>query len=183
MSFSTSRHGHQRTRSRLTIGIPHYTNSVVDEKFHLGGSQPRPWFNPISIPLPGAHKRALRLWIPNHRRLPPSLARKRGVIALLAAFAIVLYTIFAVTVRFGSAQKKWPASPWPTPSSRATVVYHDDDLRRIWQWEVMSGHYPSRRKRTLLSILHCLSLTRRSAPGIKYYDSTDESCLASTKDF
>lgn len=153
MAFSSSSR-HQRTRSRLTIGIPHYS-SVMEEKYHLGGPQTRTWFTPISIPIPGAPKRALRLWIPNHRRLPPTLARKRGIIALLTALALTLYIIFAFTVRFGSRHKKWPAPPWPTPSSRATVVYRDDDLRRIWQWEVMSGHYPTRHKCALLFAL-CL---------------------------
>lgn len=143
MAFSP-RHGHQRTRSRLHIGIPHY-NGTVEEKYLLTGPgrSYQPWFIPISVPLPGASKRALRLWTINPKRTPQWLHRKRGIILLTAAILCCL--LYATIVRSEPGKKKWPTPPWPQPS-RGSVVYNDADLRRIWQWEILSGHYPSHRK-------------------------------------
>ncbi|KIY62073.1 hypothetical protein CYLTODRAFT_384089 [Cylindrobasidium torrendii FP15055 ss-10] len=131
---------HERTRSRITIGIPHYS-SAVEEKYLLTGGHgaPAPLFVSYSVPIPGVSKRALRIWTLNPRRLPPLLARKRILAGFCLAF-ILLY-VFLATPR-GPSNKGIPV---PT-SSRGHMVYTDSDLKRILEWEVLSGHWPSRRQ-------------------------------------
>ena len=56
-----------------------------------------------------------------------------------------LWTVFALAKRFGSQEKQWPTI-LPNDS---TLVFQREDLRKIWEWEIASGHYPSSRKSAL----------------------------------
>lgn len=68
--------------------------------------------------------------------------RKRGCGLLLFGVIALLWTVFALSKRFGSADKSWP----PPFQKDTTLVFQREDLRKIWEWEIASGHYPSSRK-------------------------------------
>ncbi|KAF9025752.1 hypothetical protein BDZ89DRAFT_1135291 [Hymenopellis radicata] len=53
----------------------------------------------------------------------------------------MVLTVTALRKGFGR-QERW--EPF-TPREPSTLVYRRDDLRRIWEWEIASGHYPSKR--------------------------------------
>lgn len=72
--------------------------------------------------------RLLSLW----RRRPYSLA---------ATLFIAVYTILALHLRYMTAEKTWitPFNILGPP----TLVYDVRDMRRVWEWEIAAGHYPS----------------------------------------
>ncbi len=139
--------GHYKGRPFSLNGniLPQYSNSsVVQEK--LGRGHRYPWLIPVDVPIPGIKGPALRIWVPNPRRLHhfsiARFGRKRGSILLCFAFMAVIFTTFALAKRFGTEEKKWPG-PFTT-GDPPTLVFRREDIQRIWQWEVASGHYPSR---------------------------------------
>nr|VWO94201.1 TcdA [Ganoderma boninense] len=67
--------------------------------------------------------------------------RRRGPALLCFCCLAFLLSTYALHQRFLSAHKAWPV-PWR--GSKAAVFVRDD-LRKIWDWEVQSGHYPSTR--------------------------------------
>lgn len=55
-----------------------------------------------------------------------------------------LYIVFAVRLRYFTAEKVWPA---PLQFGRGqTLVFRTEDLANVWQWEVAAAHYPTRRE-------------------------------------
>ncbi|KAG6841917.1 hypothetical protein C0991_005097 [Blastosporella zonata] len=126
--------------------LPNYSNSsAVQEKYGRRHHTP-PWFLNISLPIPGVQTRRLRIFFPNFRRLHSSsvahFGRRAGSAVLLFAFILFVFIAFAFTKRFGTRAKKWPR---PFIGDPSTLVFEREDLQRIWQWEIASGHYPSRR--------------------------------------
>ncbi|SJL15676.1 uncharacterized protein ARMOST_19180 [Armillaria ostoyae] len=140
MAFPHRYYGQQKTRLSIGLPGPAYT-SAVEEKLRLGGHRPPgPWFVRVSIPIPGVPRRAISVWIPN-----PRLGRRRGAFVLFAVLVMVIYAIFHPRPK--DDYKPWTPPSWPTESTkRNSVVYKPEDLQRIWEWEIQSGHYPSRRK-------------------------------------
>lgn len=130
-------------------GLPVYNNSssAVQEKWHRH-NRTSSWFLPISLPIPGVRTRRLRLMAPNLSRLHQSsvarFGRRRGTVILCIGMIAAIYLIFAVHKRFGSEAKTWP-TPFPA-GDPSTLVYRREDLRRIWEWEIAAGHYPSSHK-------------------------------------
>jgi WD repeat and SOF domain-containing protein 1 len=123
--------------------LPSYsTSSAVNEKVRRRHSPSR--FVSLSLPIPGVKNRRLRLVFPNIRYLYSSsvlkYGRKLASLLFLLAFLILVFVAFALTKRFGTRAKKWPRIVDPS-----TLIFEREDLRRIWEWEVTSGHYPSRR--------------------------------------
>ncbi|THU97646.1 glycosyltransferase family 32 protein [Dendrothele bispora CBS 962.96] len=55
----------------------------------------------------------------------------------------VVMTVMLFSRNVGS--ENWPEPPWSPPVDPPTLVFRRVDLQRIWNWEVTSGHYPSRR--------------------------------------
>ncbi len=157
MAFPHRYYGQQKTRLSIGLPGPAYT-SAVEEKLRLGGHRPPgPWFVRVSIPIPGVPRRAISLWIPN-----PRLGRRRGAFVLFAVLVMVIYAIFHPRPK--DDYKPWTPPSWPTESTkRNSVVYKPEDLQRIWEWEIQSGHYPSRRKRTWLSLRFFASSYRFSS--------------------
>lgn len=131
-------------KGRLSTSLPSYS-SAVQEK--LGRRpQPPPWFTPVPLRVPGLHNRRLRVIMLNplrmHHLSVTRFGRKRGSLLLFFAFLAVMFTTFALAKRFGTHEKKWPG---PFTGDPPTLVFKREDLQRIWQWEIASGHYPSRR--------------------------------------
>ena len=125
--------------------LPSYS-SAVHEKTHAN-ARPSTFFTSFFVPIPGVQGRQLKAVIP----IPPRLyhatlarfGRKRGCTILTIGFLCVLWTFFAVANRFGTEDKQWPT---PFQGEPSTLVFEREDLKRIWEWEIASGHYPSNRK-------------------------------------
>lgn len=141
-SSSYFSNGPQVSNGNRSPGLPVYStssfsSSAVREK--LGLRNPSPWF--ISIQLPGR----IRLLFLNPRRLHQfsvsRFGRVKGSVILSLGFLALFLVFFALAKRFGTREKRWPR-PFGPPS---TLVYRREDLQRIWQWEIASGHYPSHR--------------------------------------
>lgn len=54
-----------------------------------------------------------------------------------------MFIVFAIAQRFRTEEKQWSAPLFQ--GEPPTLVFGREDLQKIWQWEVQSGHYPSRR--------------------------------------
>lgn len=133
-----------RERSRLTSVLPAHSNSsAVQEKLHgRQHSRTSSWFIPVSVAIPG--NRRLRIAFPNPARLRPvnvtRLGRKRATL-LCVGLVVFVFVVCAFFQIFGSSGR-WPAKlPGDT-----TLVFEKEDLKRIWKWEIESGHYPSTRE-------------------------------------
>jgi WD repeat and SOF domain-containing protein 1 len=135
------------SNGRRSPGLPVYntssfSSSAVQEK--LGHRNFSPWSIPIPLPLQSIRLQP-RLLL-NPRRLYQSSAsrfgRVKGCVILSLGILGFFFTIFALVKRFGTREKKWPR---PFLGDPPTLIYGREDLQRIWQWEIASGHYPSRR--------------------------------------
>ncbi|KAL1662780.1 hypothetical protein GGF50DRAFT_58274 [Schizophyllum commune] len=124
-------------------------NSSVKEKEKLIRSAQPPWTRPILLRIPGVPDRALRVLIPNTSRLQqmrlPRNGRRRGPILLCCALVAALFTLIILT-RKPHKNDDW-AQPWQPvqQGDPSTLVFQREHLQRIWEWEIASGHYPSRR--------------------------------------
>lgn len=67
--------------------------------------------------------------------------RRRGPALLCFCCLTLLLSTYTLHQRFVSTHKAWPV-PWR--GSKA-VVFGREELKKIWDWEVRSGHYPSTR--------------------------------------
>ncbi|KAF8202958.1 glycosyltransferase family 32 protein [Pholiota molesta] len=141
--------GHHRHRLSVSNALPVYASSsstAVQEKYATR-AQHSPWFIQLSLRIPGVPFPRLRIYFINPRRLlhfsTTRFGRKRGSLFLCLSISFLIFFVFALTKRFGTHAKRWPT---PFPRDPPTLVYRREDLQRIWQWEVASGHYPSRQK-------------------------------------
>ncbi|KAI0652142.1 hypothetical protein C8Q79DRAFT_897307 [Trametes meyenii] len=66
--------------------------------------------------------------------------RRRGPALLCFCCFALLLSAFALTGRLVSK-----AGRWPFVGGADTVVFGTEELRKIWEWEILSGHYPSTR--------------------------------------
>ncbi|KAF8168221.1 glycosyltransferase family 32 protein [Crassisporium funariophilum] len=120
------------------------SSSAVQEKYAKRALQ-SPWWIPVSLRIPGFRRR--RVFLLNPRRLHDfsvtRFGRKRGSILLCVSILFLIFFAFALAKRFGTHAKQWPT---PFTGDPPTLVYKREDIQRIWQWEVASGHYPSRQR-------------------------------------
>lgn len=70
-----------------------------------------------------------------------SFGRRRGPALLCFCCLTLLLSAYTLHQRFVSTHKAWPV-PWR--GSKA-MVFGREELKKIWDWEVRSGHYPSTR--------------------------------------
>lgn len=110
----------------------------LNEK-HLTQPGGRRWTTPVLIPTTAFVRRPITIHVP----LPPSvyrsvLARKIGQLAVLIALGLLV--ILSLTRRRNSQYENTSQTP--------TLVFGREDLRRVWQWEITAGHYPSSRRST-----------------------------------
>ncbi|KAJ7135408.1 glycosyltransferase family 32 protein [Mycena crocata] len=109
-------------------------SSAVREKEALQRSNNPGWLQPVFVPIPGVRTRRLRVLLPTIR-----LRRQRG--PLLVCFACMAVVLTVVLVSRGVGRSDWPQN---SPEEPSTLVFRREDLQRIWNWEIASGHYPSR---------------------------------------
>jgi WD repeat and SOF domain-containing protein 1 len=129
-----------RDKNRMSP-LPSYSN-IVQEKHQLTG-RPSRWTTTLVLPLPG---RRLPIVLP----IPPRISQfvfnrfgpRKATTILIFGFLFFVCTLFAFGKRFGSGSKQWP-QPFSDPPS---LVFGREDLRKVWEWEIASGHYPSNRR-------------------------------------
>lgn len=128
-------------------------HSVVYEK--LQHNSQSAWTKQVLVPIPGVPNRRLRVLAPNFPswrkfHVPKPMGRKRTLLLMcFACFAMVM-TVMLFSRNVGTPE--WPES-WP-PGDPPTLVFRREDLQRIWNWEIASGHYPSRRSSGFLSPIY-----------------------------
>ncbi|KAI9060592.1 hypothetical protein FKP32DRAFT_1595337 [Trametes sanguinea] len=66
--------------------------------------------------------------------------RRRGPALLCFCCLALVLTTLAFHGRYVSGKRKWPLV-----GGASTVVFDREQLRKIWEWEILSGHYPSTR--------------------------------------
>ncbi|KAJ7868315.1 hypothetical protein B0H13DRAFT_2064493 [Mycena leptocephala] len=110
---------------------PLHKSSAVREKEEELLSNNAGWFQP---PIPGVRKRRLRDLFPTVR-----LRRQRG--PFLVCFACMAVVLTVILVSRGLGRTDWDQESSGEPP---TLVFRREDLQRIWNWEIASGHFPSR---------------------------------------
>ena len=132
-----------RDLARSPNNLPIFSSSIHEKK--LRHAKATSWTISIFLPIPGLRGRHLRLIVPNlsllHQFTFSHFSRRRGTLVLLLACVSIVFTVYAVARRFGTEEKQWP-TPLFT-GEPPTLVFGRDDLQKIWQWEIQSGHYPS----------------------------------------
>jgi len=135
------RAGH-REKPRLSP-LPSYSNAL-QEKYYLT-SRPSTWTTTFTLPIPFRRNSRLTLILPIPSRMwqftSSKMGRRRGCGAIFLGFMMFSYILFALTKRFVARDKAWP-QPFGKPP---TLVFRREDLQRIWEWEIASGHYASAR--------------------------------------
>lgn len=106
--------------------------SSLSNAYHGHASDPRGTKHVrVYLPIPPA------VWnrIPGMRRLTP--------FRLLLSLFVLTGTLVVLFVlrRVAGGETNWtPPNPFQDPS---TLVLTKDEVARIWEWEVISGHHPS----------------------------------------
>jgi DDB1- and CUL4-associated factor 13 len=130
-------------------GLPVFS-SAVQEKIHRNGHS-QSWTVPLLLPIPGVKSRRLYLPAPNlsraHQLASARFGRRRGLFVLILTVVFFTVAIVNVTKRIKSSSNKWTPSMDISLRDPPTLVYEREDLQRIWEWEIASGHYPSNRER------------------------------------
>ncbi|KZP16845.1 hypothetical protein FIBSPDRAFT_831374 [Athelia psychrophila] len=133
--------GH-RDKGRISP-LPSYSSAVHEKHGH----RQLPWTTPVTLPIPGVRTRRLRILVPNfarfHQTSVARFGRKKGPAVLAFTVFAFVFSLFALAKRFGGEEKKWPTASFGSPS---TLVFGREELQRIWNWEIQSGHYPSGQK-------------------------------------
>jgi DDB1- and CUL4-associated factor 13 len=148
------RSGTHRGRLSISNALPVYFSSssasstAVQEKYAKKALRSS-WWIPLYIP----GLRRLRVFFLNPRRIHDfsmtRFGRKRGSLLLCLSISCLIFFAFALAKRFGTHAKQWPT---PFTGDPPTLVYRREDLQRIWQWEITSGHYPSQQRSELFII-------------------------------
>lgn len=156
---------HARRKSSVSYG----TNGQLPSLSALQESSTRTrttWTKALFLPIPGVSTRHFRIPVPN---VWPSrhtgvvrLGRKRGPLLVCFACMAVVLTVIMVSKNIERTEwgEQWPSGAATDPS---TLVFRRQDLQRIWNWEISSGHYPSRQ-----SSKH-INIGRRLLPPIDLY--------------
>ncbi|KAG8896346.1 hypothetical protein FRB99_008932 [Tulasnella sp. 403] len=124
--------------------LPSYANAI-EEKHHLT-TRPSRFFTSFYITLPNRRRLVVPLPIP-----PPLWLWLNTKFGRKRANAVAWLVVGALAWLFFSLLRGvfyWGHRPrWTTPiiGDPPTLVYGREDLRRIWEWEIASGHYPSTR--------------------------------------
>ncbi|KAH9175461.1 glycosyltransferase family 32 protein [Lactarius sanguifluus] len=143
MYSSNSRQNGFRDLPRSPNGLPIFSSSIHEKK--LRHAKATSWTVSIFLPIPGL-RRHLRLVVPNLSLLYQfafsHFSRRRGTLVLLLACVSIIFTVYAVAQRFGQRRSSGGSLFTAEPS---TLVFGRENLQKIWQWEIQSGHYPSSR--------------------------------------
>ncbi|KAJ7507259.1 glycosyltransferase family 32 protein [Mycena galericulata] len=112
--------------------LPLHSSAVLEKEQLQRSINNATWLRPVLIPIPGVRTRRLRVLVPSLR-----VRRHRGPLLVCFACLAVVITVVLVSRNFGRNE-------WEPPSEEPpTLVFHREDLQRIWNWEIASGHFPS----------------------------------------
>lgn len=161
--FGRSPNGYHKAR-RSPLPFAHKSNTssssvggsssfAVAEKLDLDPSSST---TAIYVPLPG-RRHPLRISLPIPRALwrkLPRVSSRRGAAGgwtgALAAVVCLLWLLGAFGGGGKNSKKKRTGgggggfqNPFKDPD---TVVFSEEEIRGVWEWEVMSGHWPSKNK-------------------------------------
>jgi WD repeat and SOF domain-containing protein 1 len=161
-------HHHKARRSPLPFN--HTGSSALNEKLLSESDGAESSYTLLFLPLPFSNpRRKLRLVLPLPPRVSRRLLRPRALLVLLGAVAILFLLLGRGNSRKPADNSSPKKSVWQNPFSPDTNVFSREELRSIWEWEVMSGHYPSARKGQSASLLpgrpYSLVLSRRASKG------------------
>ncbi|TBU45217.1 hypothetical protein BD309DRAFT_956637 [Dichomitus squalens] len=130
---STSRTGMASTTARARDDArgrySHISTDSFSDEFYYTSRRGGRWAALSTIPS-GVYKMSV-----------VKFGRRRGPALLCFCCLALLLSTFALHRRLVSDDKAWPV-PWGKSKS---VVFDREQLRRIWDWEIRSGHYPSTR--------------------------------------
>ncbi|KAI0375296.1 hypothetical protein BV20DRAFT_960400 [Pilatotrama ljubarskyi] len=105
------------------------TDAFSDDFYHAASSRRRsPWAALAAAPV-GLYKTSVARF-----------GRRRGPALLCFCCLALILTSLAFHSRFVSKRRSWPLV-----GGASTVVFGKEQLRKIWEWEILSGHYPSSR--------------------------------------
>ncbi|CED84386.1 Glycosyltransferase, DXD sugar-binding motif [Phaffia rhodozyma] len=151
-------HHHQKARrSPLPSFSSSSSNAAINEKLyqynpdlHTASSS---YWTTVLVPLPfGKQPRKFRLSIPVPPRLYLRISRTSYIRAKLLVLALGCLVFFVWLL--GSGKKKNDGDDgggqgdggWPNPfKDPDTVVISKEEIKAVWEWEIISGHWPSRR--------------------------------------
>ncbi|KAF7320089.1 Pyruvate kinase [Mycena kentingensis (nom. inval.)] len=143
---------HRRSGS-FRRSLPHFAPFDREDDKYRRNLQ---WF----LPIPGLGRRGPRLLL-NPRRLhhfsTTRFGARRGLLVLLFGLVTFVFLSFALAKKIVKPEQPWTAFVQVCHISRfsnsykplqdpPTLVFRREDIQRIWKWEIMSGHYPSRRR-------------------------------------
>lgn len=141
-----------REKSRsisISPRLPTVANGL-HEKRHFRSSSSWMTMYYISLPWPFSRRtgvRRIRIFLPIPRRLSLSVRNVGRVRSRWSQILLVLALVTFFWQLYGFV--RWLGTTFPhIPFHKkgTTLVFSPDDLRRIWEWEVASGHYQSSRK-------------------------------------
>lgn len=134
----------------------------------------KPYFTALQIPIPRTHKLLLLpvpsiLLTPQSRSTPPPLTPRRTAdgqyvhqqtrrprpSALGYLVLIILFIFSVLRIRSHSGHINIPFAP------SSSNILSNDQIARVWQWEIGRGHYPSSRR-----LPTTVSLTGIPNPGV-----------------
>jgi len=167
----TKRHS-LSTKSNRRAPLPIFSSNSDPEKRYglsgpgspigLGGSSSSSWYSTIYIPLPSLfnrqsdsfhshgssrayqshhNQRYCRLYVPLPPKVVNRIPRPTSVMRLIIGLVVLLVIgLFLLGFRKRPDGRNTWSPPFTDPN---TLVLTPDELAMIWEWEVLSGHYPN----------------------------------------
>jgi hypothetical protein len=131
----------------------HRGMSINKDKLTGPVTKPSPWLTRVYVPVPGQPGRYIPLILPLPAGLGPVLrhhaGRPRSVLITLFLGALLFVNVRLFMKKID--QKKTPGTDWKqvvtdVVKGADTVVFSQDELRKIYEWEIWGGNYPTRRR-------------------------------------
>jgi DDB1- and CUL4-associated factor 13 len=179
--YPASRGHSLREKGRLSP-LPSYSTTLHEK--HSLRSRPSQWTTTYQLQLPWRRAgipRRISIILPQPSNVYQStvhrFGRRRAFAIFLGTFVAIIWTLLTMRKRFGTPQNQWPLTFQGDPP---TLVYAREDLQRVWEWEIASGHYPSSRKSTsrvsLSTMNKAVDRTPSSTRRNKLGSTTTEPC-------
>ena len=108
---------------------PPLLHDSFDDAFYQAPRRRTPWAKAKAIPSN------------IYRASVARFGRRRGPVLLCLCGFALLFATFVVHRRFMGGRRR-PHLPFPSPDG---PVFAEAEVRKIWEWEILAGHYPSTR--------------------------------------
>jgi len=146
-SPSSSYSGSSRWFTVLYVPLPRFSRSSHSESILNGNgfSSTSKNYHSSHSHSPHRSKQCLRVCLPIPPRLYSRIPRPSSSLRiLLSAVLLVCFCFFLLGFRKSRDGRNTWSPPFVDPS---TLILTPEELAMIWEWEVLSGHYPSTRQR------------------------------------